>query len=81
MSAQDFAFAGTLRLHVHDARAWLEQPPTCAVVTMLSATIPKASDAASAGADAALSLPRFRGRKEADDSGLVCIALMAAGNI
>jgi hypothetical protein len=28
-SAQDLAFAGTRRLHVHDVRAWLEQHPTC----------------------------------------------------
>jgi hypothetical protein len=45
-----------------------------------SLSIPEASDTASDGAAAALSLQRFRRRVEADDSGLVSIALMAAGN-
>ncbi len=45
-----------------------------------SLSIPEDSGAASVGAAAALSLPRFRGRVKADDSGLICIALMAAGN-
>ena len=43
-------------------------------------SIPNASVAASAGAPAALTLLRLRGRVRAEDSGLARIALMTAGN-
>ena len=56
-------------------------PITSRCMYLQSLSIQEAFDAASDGAAAALSLPRFRGRVEADDSGLVSIALMAAGNI
>ena len=54
-------------------------PVTSRCMYLQSLSIPEAD--ASDGAAAALSLPRFRGRVEADDSGLVRIALMAAGNM
>ncbi len=56
-------------------------PITSRCMYLQSLSIPKASDTASDGAAAALSLPRFRRSVEADDSGLVHVALMAAGYV
>jgi hypothetical protein len=55
-------------------------PITSRCMYLQSLSIPEDSDAASDGAVAALSLPRFCRREETDESGMVSIALMAAGN-
>jgi hypothetical protein len=55
-------------------------PITSLRLYLQSLSTPDASGAASDGAAGALSLKSLLGREEDDDSGLVYIALVAAGN-
>ena len=56
-------------------------PITSRCMYLQSLSIPEAYEVASGGEEAALSLPRFRGSVELDDSRLVRIALMPVGNV